>query len=335
MCSLIFFLLSFQTSEKVEPVFLLTEPCHQDQLMTDQPKVATSLVGPPPINSLPPPSGVGMKPHADVIEQWASASKYNMVHEPVDKHNVRNYDDDDDDDKEEDVSDKPSDQTITDSDEEASETSEDVISVLAQREVHEAVDSAVRHIIDASQGSISDNFTVSVSNQLASTDASSSFEPQCYHDNKESDNSQDEGSWGFEENSPPPTLPHLTSRHSSNYTHSSTYRDDEDESEPLQEVTIYASPIYPSDLCSVTNDLCPSDIYPIDLSSYPRVLRSCDLCPSPSDLYPIDIFLSDLCTSPSNLCPSLSDPYPINIFPSDLCPSPSDLFPSHFCTSYQ
>ncbi|XP_024858788.1 band 4.1-like protein 3a isoform X3 [Kryptolebias marmoratus] len=226
-----------KTSERVETVFLLTESCHEDQPMTDHPKVATSLVGPPPINPPPPPPGIRVTPSADVIDQWTSddirnnAADVNMANDPVNKHNVRDDDDDDDDD----VSDEPSNQTSTDSDEEASEASEDGINVLAQAEVNEAVHSAVRQTNDANQDGISANFAFSFGSQLASTKTSSSCRPQHYHDNEESDSSQDGGGWRFEENSPPPTLPHLTSRHSAICTQPSTYRDDEDESEPLQE----------------------------------------------------------------------------------------------------
>ncbi|XP_017297287.1 band 4.1-like protein 3a isoform X7 [Kryptolebias marmoratus] len=226
-----------ETSERVETVFLLTESCHEDQPMTDHPKVATSLVGPPPINPPPPPPGIRVTPSADVIDQWTSddirnnAADVNMANDPVNKHNVRDDDDDDDDD----VSDEPSNQTSTDSDEEASEASEDGINVLAQAEVNEAVHSAVRQTNDANQDGISANFAFSFGSQLASTKTSSSCRPQHYHDNEESDSSQDGGGWRFEENSPPPTLPHLTSRHSAICTQPSTYRDDEDESEPLQE----------------------------------------------------------------------------------------------------
>ncbi|XP_013885221.1 protein 4.1 isoform X2 [Austrofundulus limnaeus] len=213
-----------KTSEKVETLLLLSESCHQDQPMTRQPQVATSLVGPPPINPPPPPPG------ADVIDQWAhdvnrnSAADVDMANSPVDKHHVRDDDDDDDDDV-------PSNQTSTDSDEEASE---DVISVLAQAEVNEAVHSAVTHTNDATEDSINANFVVSFGNQLADEGQSCS-RSQNNHESGESDSSQDEGGWRFEENSPPPTLPQPTPKFSASWAQASTYRDDEDEAEPLQE----------------------------------------------------------------------------------------------------
>ncbi|XP_068593232.1 band 4.1-like protein 3a isoform X1 [Cebidichthys violaceus] len=61
-----------KTSEKVETVFLMTEPCDQDQPMAEQPQVATrNLVGPPPTNPPPPPPGACMSHADDVTEEWA------------------------------------------------------------------------------------------------------------------------------------------------------------------------------------------------------------------------------------------------------------------------
>ncbi|XP_068593234.1 band 4.1-like protein 3a isoform X3 [Cebidichthys violaceus] len=61
-----------ETSEKVETVFLMTEPCDQDQPMAEQPQVATrNLVGPPPTNPPPPPPGACMSHADDVTEEWA------------------------------------------------------------------------------------------------------------------------------------------------------------------------------------------------------------------------------------------------------------------------
>lgn len=236
----LFFLFLFQTSEKVETVLLLSESCHQDQQMTNQPKVATSLVGPPPINPPPPPPGAGVKPSSDVIDQWTSdvnsndAADVGMANNAVDEHNVRG--DEDEEDIDDDVSDVPSKQSSTDSDEEASEASEDVISVLAQAEVSEALHSAVMHTNDATEDSINANFVVSFGSQLAD-EVKRSYRTQNYHDNGEPDSSQDEGGWRFKENSPPPALSHPSSKHSANCTQPTTCKDDEDEPEPLQEVT--------------------------------------------------------------------------------------------------
>ncbi|XP_049421438.1 protein 4.1-like isoform X9 [Epinephelus fuscoguttatus] len=243
------------TSEKVETVFLMTEPCDQDLPMADQPQVETgNLVGPPPSNRPPPPPGACMMHADDVTEEWASdddsinAIDANQANSLPHKHEVSDDDVSDD---------EPSSQA---SDGDASDTSEDAISVLAQAAVEEAMEAAVRQAQspdanDANQYSINANLAVSHGEKELTTielNNSPSCRPQSvlgspptgtlsqhYHDDQDSD--EDEGGWRFGENSPPPSLPCPTSGRSpcsANQTQPSDLSDDDDdddESKPLQE----------------------------------------------------------------------------------------------------
>ncbi|XP_049421439.1 protein 4.1-like isoform X10 [Epinephelus fuscoguttatus] len=244
-----------ETSEKVETVFLMTEPCDQDLPMADQPQVETgNLVGPPPSNRPPPPPGACMMHADDVTEEWASdddsinAIDANQANSLPHKHEVSDDDVSDD---------EPSSQA---SDGDASDTSEDAISVLAQAAVEEAMEAAVRQAQspdanDANQYSINANLAVSHGEKELTTielNNSPSCRPQSvlgspptgtlsqhYHDDQDSD--EDEGGWRFGENSPPPSLPCPTSGRSpcsANQTQPSDLSDDDDdddESKPLQE----------------------------------------------------------------------------------------------------
>lgn len=231
----------------------MTEPCDQDETMGDEPQVATrNLVGPPPRNPPPPPPGACMTHADDVTEDWASDDDSNTENDsqnesPADKNMVID-----------DVSDEE--HNSQDSDDDASDASEDAISVLAQAAVEEAMESAVRQAQssgpnDANQDSINAKYAVSHGEQeLTSMEAnnSPSTRPlsvlgsrpagslcQRYHDDEDSE--EDEGRWRFEENSPPPSQPRPTSRYSpcsANRTQASDHSDDDnDEAEPLQEVT--------------------------------------------------------------------------------------------------
>ncbi|XP_070841717.1 band 4.1-like protein 3a isoform X9 [Chaetodon trifascialis] len=240
-----------KTSEKVETVLLMTEPCDQHMQMADQPQVATgNLVGLPPSNPPPPPPGACMTHADDVTEEWASDDDSNNTHDqtnsPAEKHDINDVDVSDD---------EPSSQA---SDDDASDASEDAISVLAQVAVEEAMEAAVRHaqspgVTDANQDAINTNFAVSYSEQeLTSMAANNSPSTrtcsvlgcrptgtQHYHEDKVSDDSEDERGWWSRENSPPPSLPHPTSRCSpcsANQTQPSDHSDDDnDESQPLKE----------------------------------------------------------------------------------------------------
>ncbi|KAI3355608.1 hypothetical protein L3Q82_018447 [Scortum barcoo] len=247
-----------KTSEKVENVFLMTEPCNQDQPMADQPQVATgNLVGPPPINPPPPPPGACIKHADDVTEELASdddsynANVANQANSSTDKHEVSDDDVTDD---------EPCSQPT---DDDASDASEDAISVLAQAAVEEAMDAAVRQTQspdanNANQDRINANFAVShreqaltsmVANNSPSTRPHSVLGSrpleslsQCYHNDEDSDDSkEDDKGWRFAENSPPPSLPHTTTGHSpctTNQMQPSDYTDDgNDEPELMKEVT--------------------------------------------------------------------------------------------------
>ncbi|XP_060920548.1 protein 4.1-like isoform X7 [Labrus mixtus] len=236
-----------KTSETVETVFLMTEPCDQDQHMVDQSQVAPgSLVGPPPEKPPPPPPGACME-HDDFTDDWAD-NDANQVNCEAGKHVITDDDVSDD---------EPSSQT---SEDDASYASEDAISVLAQAAVEEAMEAAVRQdqsteANDAKQNSINANFIVSHSEQLLpSMDANNSPSTRIhsamvsrptsslfhrYHEDEDSDRSEEEeeeGGWSFGENSPPPSVPCPTSLCSTNQTQPSENSDDDDEdSEPLQE----------------------------------------------------------------------------------------------------
>ncbi|XP_075941374.1 band 4.1-like protein 3 isoform X9 [Anarhichas minor] len=232
-----------KTSEKVETVFLMTEPCDQDQPMADQPQVATrNLVGPPPTNPPPPPPGACMSHADDVTEEWASdddsrnANDANHPNSPPHKREVSYYDVSDD---------EPSSQAS-----QASDASEDAISVVAQAAVEEAMEAAVRQAQspdanDANQDSINANFAVSHGEQEAAaaevnnspgTRPHSVMGSRLYHEGQDSDDSGEVGGgWSFRENSPPPSLARHASGRSANQTQPSDHSDDDDEPKSLQE----------------------------------------------------------------------------------------------------
>ncbi|XP_075941377.1 protein 4.1-like isoform X12 [Anarhichas minor] len=232
-----------ETSEKVETVFLMTEPCDQDQPMADQPQVATrNLVGPPPTNPPPPPPGACMSHADDVTEEWASdddsrnANDANHPNSPPHKREVSYYDVSDD---------EPSSQAS-----QASDASEDAISVVAQAAVEEAMEAAVRQAQspdanDANQDSINANFAVSHGEQEAAaaevnnspgTRPHSVMGSRLYHEGQDSDDSGEVGGgWSFRENSPPPSLARHASGRSANQTQPSDHSDDDDEPKSLQE----------------------------------------------------------------------------------------------------
>ncbi|XP_025766197.1 band 4.1-like protein 3 isoform X2 [Oreochromis niloticus] len=228
-----------KTSEKVETIMLVTEPHDQDEAMVDQQKVAKeSHVGMPFRNLPAPPAGVGVTSVDDSTQQWACDSfNDGRANSPTSKHNVG--DDDDDDDDDDDISYEPSSQA---SDDNASEISEDAVSVLVQAAVEEAIEAAVRetqtpNANDTNQDNINNKIAVSFCEQEQASSVLDSQTPGTLHytDNEDSDDSQeDEGGWQFEENSPPPSLLHPTSRHLAHQMQPSAHRDD-DEFKPLQE----------------------------------------------------------------------------------------------------
>ncbi|XP_025766202.1 band 4.1-like protein 3 isoform X6 [Oreochromis niloticus] len=228
-----------ETSEKVETIMLVTEPHDQDEAMVDQQKVAKeSHVGMPFRNLPAPPAGVGVTSVDDSTQQWACDSfNDGRANSPTSKHNVG--DDDDDDDDDDDISYEPSSQA---SDDNASEISEDAVSVLVQAAVEEAIEAAVRetqtpNANDTNQDNINNKIAVSFCEQEQASSVLDSQTPGTLHytDNEDSDDSQeDEGGWQFEENSPPPSLLHPTSRHLAHQMQPSAHRDD-DEFKPLQE----------------------------------------------------------------------------------------------------
>ncbi|XP_013769901.1 protein 4.1-like isoform X2 [Pundamilia nyererei] len=214
-----------KTSEKVETIMLVTEPHDEDEAMVDQQKVAKeSHVGMPFSNLPANPAGVD-----DSTQQWACDS-FNDG-----RANSPTSDDDDDDD----ISYEPSSQA---SDDNASEISEDAVSVLVQAAVEEAIEAAVRetqapNANDTNQDNINNKIAVSFCEQEQASSVLDSQTPGTLHytDNEDSDDSQeDEGGWQFEENSPPPSLLHPTSRHLAHQMQPSAHRDD-DEFKPLQE----------------------------------------------------------------------------------------------------
>lgn len=217
----------------------MTEPCDQDHPITDQPQVATgNLVGPPPSNPPPPPPGACMRHADDSTEEWASDEDSNNANSPAVRHEF-------------------SDDDVSDDDDNASDASEDAISVLAQAAVEEAMEAAVRQAQspdsnDAGQDSVN---VVSHGEQDLSMEANNSphtrphsvlrsrpagsLSQHC-HDNKDSDDSEeDEGGWWLGENSPPPSFPRPTSGCSPCSTNQTLLpnHSDDDESETLQEVT--------------------------------------------------------------------------------------------------
>lgn len=204
---------------------LVTEPHDEDEAMVDQQKVAKeSHVGMPFSNLPANPAGVD-----DSTQQWACDS-FNDG-----RANSPTSDDDDDD-----ISYEPSSQA---SDDNASEISEDAVSVLVQAAVEEAIEAAVRETqapnANTNQDNINNKIAVSFCEQEQASSVLDSQTPGTLHytDNEDSDDSQeDEGGWQFEENSPPPSLLHPTSRHLAHQMQPSAHRDD-DEFKPLQEVT--------------------------------------------------------------------------------------------------
>ncbi|XP_063340344.1 band 4.1-like protein 3a isoform X2 [Pelmatolapia mariae] len=224
-----------KTSEKVETIMLVTEPHDQDEAMVDQQKVAKeSHVGMPFSNLPANPAGVGVTSVDDSTQQWACDSfNDGRANSPTSKHNVGDDDDDDD------ISYEPSSQA---SDDNASEISEDAVSVLVQAAVEEAIEAAVRetqtpNANDTNQDNINNKIAVSFCEQEQASSVLDSQTPGTLHytDNEDSDDSQeDEGGWQFEENSPPPSLLHPTSRHLAHQKQPSAHRDD-DEFKPLQE----------------------------------------------------------------------------------------------------
>uniref|UniRef100_A0A3Q2VFX8 Erythrocyte membrane protein band 4.1 like 3 n=1 Tax=Haplochromis burtoni TaxID=8153 RepID=A0A3Q2VFX8_HAPBU len=214
-----------ETSEKVETIMLVTEPHDEDEAMVDQQKVAKESHVGMPFGNLPAnPAGVD-----DSTQQWACDS-FNDG-----RANSPTSDDDDD------ISYEPSSQASDDS---ASEISEDAVSVLVQAAVEEAIEAAVRetqapNANDTNQDNINNKIAVSFCEQEQASSVLDSQTPGTLHytDNEDSDDSQeDEGGWQFEENSPPPSLLHPTSRHLAHQMQPSAHRDD-DEFKPLQEVT--------------------------------------------------------------------------------------------------
>ncbi|XP_070708674.1 band 4.1-like protein 3 [Pempheris klunzingeri] len=245
-----------KTSEKVEKVFLMTEPCDRDQPIADQPQVATDLLSPPPSNPPPPPPGAGITQPVDVTEGWANDDDSSNANDASDAKQAKGpavgHEASDD------VSDdEPS---VQSSDDNASDASEGAISVLAQAAVEEAMEAAVRQAQspdtdNTNQDNINANFAVSHGEQdLASMEANSSpgtrprsalgSQPaqslsQRYNDNEDSEDSEeDEGGWSFRE---PPSLPSsacptsgLFPRSANQMLPSSHSDEDDDESGPLQ-----------------------------------------------------------------------------------------------------
>uniref|UniRef100_A0A8C2X565 Uncharacterized protein n=1 Tax=Cyclopterus lumpus TaxID=8103 RepID=A0A8C2X565_CYCLU len=229
----------FQTSEKVETIFLMTESGDQDQPMVDQPQVVTrNLMGPPPTNPPPPPPPGACMTHADdVTEEGAS------------KHEVSYYE----------VSDDEPSSPASDSD-----TSEDAISVVAQAAVEDAVDAAVRqaqspHANHANEDSIHANSAVSSGEREA---ANVSTRTLSVHDGRDS---EVEGGWSY---SLPPSLPRPTSQHSlphsANQTQPSDHSDDDDELEVTPEVE--TCPMTPA---PVTAPVKPAPVTPAPVKPAP------------------------------------------------------------------
>nr|XP_040025551.1 band 4.1-like protein 3 isoform X10 [Gasterosteus aculeatus aculeatus] len=228
-----------QTSEKVETVFLMTEPCDKDQPMADEPQVATSnLVGPPPTNPPPPPPGACMTHADDVAEERASdddsrnSNDANHNNSAAHERKVSYFDGSDDE-----ANSLASDGDTSDT----SGASEDAISVVARAAVEEAMEAAVRQAQspdanDGNQDSINANFVVTQGEQEGvnkgpRTTPHSVLGSQHYQGKQDSEDSAEvEEGWSFRENSP--SLPRLSS--GSSQTQPSDHSDDDDE----QEVTL-------------------------------------------------------------------------------------------------
>lgn len=180
----------FQTSEKVETVYLTTEPCDQQQQpMGDEPQVAKPPTNPPP----PPPGACMMHADDDVTEGWADELQAQRV-------------DDDDDDEDEDIS---------DSEDDASDASEDAISVVARLAVDEATDAAIRQSQSspcASWANASDD-----ANDVVISPEAGSLPRQ----SDQSDSDEDEEAW--------PDCPRPTTSLSTNQTPSDQSGDDDND----------------------------------------------------------------------------------------------------------
>ncbi|XP_077952621.1 band 4.1-like protein 3 isoform X31 [Gasterosteus aculeatus] len=227
-----------KTSEKVETVFLMTEPCDKDQPMADEPQVATSnLVGPPPTNPPPPPPGACMTHADDVAEERASDDDSRNSNDA--NHNISaaherkvSYFDGSDDEANSLASDGDTSDT--------SGASEDAISVVARAAVEEAMEAAVRQAQspdanDGNQDSINANFVVTQGEQEGvnkgpRTTPHSVLGSQHYQGKQDSEDSAEvEEGWSFRENSP--SLPRLSS--GSSQTQPSDHSDDDDEQEEV------------------------------------------------------------------------------------------------------
>ncbi|XP_077952616.1 band 4.1-like protein 3 isoform X26 [Gasterosteus aculeatus] len=227
-----------ETSEKVETVFLMTEPCDKDQPMADEPQVATSnLVGPPPTNPPPPPPGACMTHADDVAEERASDDDSRNSNDA--NHNISaaherkvSYFDGSDDEANSLASDGDTSDT--------SGASEDAISVVARAAVEEAMEAAVRQAQspdanDGNQDSINANFVVTQGEQEGvnkgpRTTPHSVLGSQHYQGKQDSEDSAEvEEGWSFRENSP--SLPRLSS--GSSQTQPSDHSDDDDEQEEV------------------------------------------------------------------------------------------------------
>ncbi|XP_056155242.1 protein 4.1-like, partial [Lampris incognitus] len=126
-----------KTSEKMETVFLTAESCDQGPSVADQPQVVARNLGPPPSKPPPPPPGTHMAHTDDITEEWGSDySEVDANH----AREVANGAARDDGVCEESSSQSNDEDSIS----QASQVSEDAISVLAHTTVEEAVEAAVR-----------------------------------------------------------------------------------------------------------------------------------------------------------------------------------------------
>ncbi|KAM3860329.1 band 4.1-like protein 3a [Diretmus argenteus] len=239
-----------KTSEKVETVFLTTESHDQSQPMANQTQVVTgSPLGPLPSNPTSPPPGACRVHTDDVTEEWDSGSQSSN-----NANTVANDEASDDY-----VSDDEAGSQTNDEDaiSQASQVSEDAISVLAQATAEEAVEAAVRLSLEANNanGANQDN-TNSKSKQLAGSSPSTrpcsvlgsrptvtsrnimGLNPgQSYHSGDDSEDSEeDDGGWRFRDNSPPPSSSHVASRlppHLANQTQPADRADDAEDDEEV------------------------------------------------------------------------------------------------------
>lgn len=228
---------------------MMTGASDQNELMGNEPQVATrKAVGPPPTKTPPPLPGTCMTHADDVTEDWANddddsnTANVNETKGLGDRNMVSN----------DDVSDDEF--SNQDSEDDTSDASEDAISVLAQAAVEEAMEAAVRQANDATQDSVIINCTVSHGEQEQSSmeannspgarpisvvdDQLSGSSSQHYPDNAVSE--EDEGRWHVGENSSPPSRQSPTSScspFSANQAQTSGHSGDgNDDAQPLQEV---------------------------------------------------------------------------------------------------